>query len=610
MADISLTIGSTTKQFKLAREQKRKLWRAYEQPMVPLKQAMGSPSYENLPSELVLPFRQNNWRGGMGAFRAMLPDMYADGLGIDTREPNKIILGPLITTVGAIAGTVVALEFYKDREYAATTTKVYRLATNSLSWGEVFDSSDFGSHAIETLGVYDDYIYVGTTTGKYCYSGTGDNGDWTQSTLDEAIAHHFVVAPPFSGTKPVFVKAERPNELRTNISPLNTGIEWSLVPYYIGDTTSDITSLMVLNGILLIGKEDGLYQFSTNGLPIPLLPEFQHKRSIVNLKYHTDWQSSLYFSLDGVIGELTSGYELDYMGPLERSPSLALNGSIRGMTSDDQHIYVCILVGSNYYIYVGRERYDELYGLRWEWVPYANLSTNACHVMKVMQRDGANPKLFFGYGTNMASIILPVGSGLPTSDSAYRYCAQGYLITSYFDAGYDTWIKIFYQLWTIARNLTTDINVKFYYQVDDDSSWTALATVITNDVQSADLAALSGKRVRLKVELNTNASATTPELEEFIYRGVLQPELTRLIDFTVLLEQSDTRKPSTDLAFLEGGRVTTAPITLKDLRMGTTRYVTFVPGSPPTEVEVLDEESNEVSYGAQMRVQELNWTSP
>jgi hypothetical protein len=299
------------------------------------------------------------------------------------------------------------------------------------------------------------------------------------------------------------------------------------------------------------------------------------------------------------------------MGPLERSPELAMTGSIKGITRDDKNLYAVLLVGSNYIIYTGRERRDGTYGLRWEWTPYIYLSTNVCGAIKVMQRSGSNPKLWFAYGTNVANVILSRSPNFPLGDTNYRFCAQGYLITSYFDCGYDTWQKVLWQLWTIAGNLSAShITIVVYYQKDTDTSWSsALATITANGVQSVDLTALSCKKIRLKIELNTDDSTKTPILSEFIYRGVLQPELSRTLDFTVVLSQSESRKPSTDLTFLEGGRTATSPITLKDLRFGTTKYITFLPNSP-METEREDEVTKQPSYQARILAQVLNWTAP
>ena len=87
MADISLTIGGTTKSFVLAKDGKRKLFATKEEPIIPVKALSDVPSYGDLPPEKILAFVQNTWRGGMGQkhhFNIM--DMYADGQSIDTKD--------------------------------------------------------------------------------------------------------------------------------------------------------------------------------------------------------------------------------------------------------------------------------------------------------------------------------------------------------------------------------------------------------------------------------------------------------------------------------------------------------------------------------------------
>uniref|UniRef100_A0A6M3J6K8 Uncharacterized protein n=1 Tax=viral metagenome TaxID=1070528 RepID=A0A6M3J6K8_9ZZZZ len=613
MSDIRMTIGATTKDFNLAVENRQKLFNIREEPIVPIKSLSDIPSYGDLPPEKILAFVQNNWRGGMGQKdRFITPDMFADGQSIDTREPNQIILGPLINTIGAVAATVSYQLFFEDREYAASTRYVWKLSADNTTWTQVLDVG--AGDTIECMGHYDGYIYVGLTTGLYYYSNTGESGAWTQYTTDaNGIMHEVCVAPSFSSTKDILVLAQRPNIVRTTISPLNAGAGWLDPPYYIGDEYSNITSLFVLNGTLFIGKEDGLYALPVDGRPIKVL-DYSAQKSSTNFAYHTNWQGITYINAADDILEIIGGsgsvYSIDYVGPLHKSPELATIGSVKGIASDDKNIYAVYLVGSNYIIYAGRERRDERYGLRWEWTPHIYLSTNACGSIQVAQRTSASPKLWFAYGTNMANAILAKAPNLPLGDSAYRFCAQGYLITSYFDAGYDTWQKLFYQLWTVAENLSAShITITVTYQKDTDSSWSALATVTSNGVQSVDLSALAGKKFRLKFQLDSDDSTITPILREFIYRGILQPEITRTLDFTIVLEQSTSRKVSSDLSFLEDGRTATSPITLKDLRFGTTKYVTFLPNSP-MEVEVMDEVTKQPSYRARILAQQLNWTAP
>ncbi len=611
MSDISLLIGSTTKLFDLATEEGQKLFSTREEPIIPPRALFDVPSYGDLPPEKILAFVQNNWRGGMGQKdRFNIMDMFAEGRSIDTREPNQVILGPKINTSGAIAATIVFTDFFEGREYAASTRYVYKLDADKAGWTEVLDVG--AGDTVECIGHYDGYIYVGLTTGKYYYSDTGENAAWTQSNLDDAVMHEIVVAPSFTATKDVLVLAKRPNEIRTAIAPKNGEAGWTDPPYYVGDENSDITSVFVLNGTLFIGKQDGLYALPTDGRPVVVIDYRQQKKS-TNFKYQTNWQGISYSSAAGDILEIIGGsgsmFSIDYMGPLSRSPELATIGTIQGITSDDKNIYAVFLIGSNYVIYAGRERRDDKQGLRWEWTPYIHLGTNVCGAIKVMQRSGESPLLWFAYGTNIAYAILAKAPNYPLGDTAYRFCAEGYLITTFFDAGYDTWQKIFYQLWSIAENLTAGITIDVHYWKDTDSSWTVLTTITANGVQSVDLTSLSCKKVRLKFTLKSGTNTVTPILREFIYRGVLQPEITKTLDFTVILGQSSSRKPSSDLAFLEGGRVATAPITLKDLRFGTTKQITFLPNSP-IEIEAIDEASKQPSYRARILAQQLNWTSP
>ncbi|KKM06080.1 hypothetical protein LCGC14_1747660, partial [marine sediment metagenome] len=66
MADVSLLIGSTTKTFDLAVQDKAKMFAVTEEPIIPIQQLADVPSYGNLPPDKILAFVQNNWRGGMG----------------------------------------------------------------------------------------------------------------------------------------------------------------------------------------------------------------------------------------------------------------------------------------------------------------------------------------------------------------------------------------------------------------------------------------------------------------------------------------------------------------------------------------------------------------
>jgi hypothetical protein len=499
---------------------------------------------------------------------------------------------------------------------------IYRLNEAEDGWVVVFDLMDIIDPLVDMFTdmiVYDGCIIAGCYVYNYWYSATGDDGEWTHCTLDNSIAWHFCIAPPFTGTKDILL-ASFANQLRSTIDATNAAVPgWSDPQYYIGEDTSYITSIMILNGMPFIGKEDGLWYLRVDSddeiMPQQMLPEFRTQRSLLNFAQNISWQASLYFSLLNDLAELTSQYEFGYVGPWGLFPELGLIGEIVGLANDAKNIYAIVRNTTTssptvyYQIYAGREHDDEVYGLRWEWTPIAFLDTGFALAAMVSQRSAESRKLWFGYEAiglcaNITHLIL---SDHPLSETDYVFSPQGYLITSWFDANYEIWEKMFYKLWIKSSQCEDGVSIKVYYQKDEDTEWSdVIATVEDNGVQEFSLPPLYCKRIRLKFELNTNNSSKTPILEQFILRGYVQPETISTIDFIVLLESTNMRKVSSDLAFLRSGRKSDEPIKLTDLRFKTTRYVIFLPGSP-TEVELIHEPSKQPSYGARLRVQELSW---
>jgi hypothetical protein len=601
MADISITINSEERLFNLLAQEGRKLWNVTEEPIVPIANAYETPGFENLPPERILTWSSDDFSGGMGQWKQEDTDRYALGEGIHTMHRHLAFLRPQVidhtTQASGWSGSIL----FKNREYfAAGDGKIFRLSTDKLSYEQVYTIAV----PFACFGTYDGYLLVCSVGLNYAYSATGDVGSWVYNETNGVEAHGFLSIPPFEGSKSVLVAFKRPNIIRTTLDCVNG--PWSL-PSYIGDTGDNITTIFGNNGKLLIGKGDGLYWLPADGVPISYLPEFQNKRSASNFKHMTQWQSGLYFSLAEDIGELTSNLEFDIMGPIGKADGeLSLNGICIGLSSDLNYIYALMKEGTNYNIYAGRERRTLRYGLRWDWQMLLTI-TDQPTIFKVMQREGENAKLWFNHGIYLSYIVL---SSNPLLDTNCTFVlGNGYLTTSWYDANYSVWNKLFYKLWVKARKLVQSKQyIHVYYQTEqsDEDEWVEIAEVHEDGVSMFDFTPVQAKFIRLKFVLTTTEVASTPVLEQFILRGILQPESTRVLDFVVALEQSSTRKPSDDLSFLRGAREVEYPILIKDLRLGTIWYTTFLP-STPVEMETTDPVKKQTMFGARIRAQEISW---
>ena len=613
MSDISLTINNTIKNFDLAKDEHgKKAIMIREDPVVPIRALSNIPKYGDLPADKVLAFDQSTWRGGIGQQdHYQIDDLYSDGQTIDTREPNKMFLGPSLNNTVDNTHILYNFTIFNNFVYAINDYGVWKYTEVSPNntWTLVLSNIH-----VSCLCVYDSHLYAGLYIGKYFWSA--DGASWTQTTLANSDAViKFIVAPPFSGTQDVLVLAQLTNVIRTCVDPTNNaGVGWTNPPYYIGDSSSDITGMFILAGELYIGKWDGLYFLDSTGTTTRMVSDIADQNSM-NWAQSTNLQGVIYTTFDDsileIIGSSSTSLSLSLVGPFYLNREMSNIGRVTGLTSDSVYLYATIYFDSTNTtaVYVGHERTDDVYGLRWEWTPLFYSPTYVINAPMVIQKVNAAPILWLCGGSGAKFITLPKTVN-PLGYSFYTFNTQGYLITSYFDAGYDIWNKIYFQLWTMASNLdTTHQYIKIYYEKDTDSSWTLAVTLTTNGISFTNLTSISCQRIRLKIELDSDNPLKTPILNEFILRGVLQPELIRTLDLTVILDQAPSRKVSLDMAFLESGRVSTTPIKLIDLRFNTTKYIVFMPSSP-MEIEVLDEAGGQPSYQARIQAQVINWTLP
>lgn len=504
--------------------------------------------------------------------------------------------GTTLTVIRGLYGTTKAThttntDIYISKWKAATTTVAS--ATDLINYGA--------------------YIFAarGSST-AYMYSSDGGDG-WTASGLTFNTVQKFLVAHNAAGTAEVLWAFKQPNEVYSNAGTGVTTTQWGSANY-IGDTANNITNLFLSNDNFMVGREDGLFHFDSDGGMHQLRPDLRANRSTDNFKYVTDWQVGVYHSeIDGM-GEITSYNAYALMGPLTGTDDIGRRGDIVGLAADKDWIYAAIYDGTNYWIYKGREVRKEG-GLRWQFCPWVYCGTNAIATMLVVQHSATDRRLWFGYGTSTAYVIL---SDNPTDDSAARFCASGYLRMSY-DYGTDPyWDKLWQSAIIETTGGATGETVQIKYRDDTDTSATeCIAVHTTNGVHEVNFTtALTNKRIQFEIHLASNTNTATPEVSFFQAKGIEKPTTVRMHEATYSIGSEPGKSAETLRTFLRGGRTSTSLIRFADLRYGETTggtagtdfvYCILEPGYPQ-EVEIIHTRGQKPELGIRVRLREVSFT--
>ena len=591
-----LKIGDTTVKLTLAKD-------STGAPIYQVSEALGDVNPN-------LSFTQTDWKGGHGQGDFLADDMFAIGQSIDTTSDGKIILGPKINPVGIsgadLGANPVAIKWFNaiTKLMVATSAKVFWYdGTNFV------DKVTLAGVTHEGMTEYEKILYLARgTTGAYNY--TADGVTFTATDLDDTTAEGFLVSPNPAGTADVLWKFKKPNEVsntsngRIEAAPAS-GVQWSS-PNYVGDTSKNITRLMLSSDTLLAGREDDVYYLDSDGGIHPLYDGLRYNQSTNNFKYSTNWKGALYFSLLTGLGENYGGVSFATVGPLERLINISKTGTCVGLTSDRNFIYAAWKEGTNTIIYKGREIERE--GLRWEWCPFIYLGTNACSTIQVAQHSETDRRLWFGYGNYLAYAKLGDTDG-------GEYAPSGFLRTSYFDAGTRDWDKLFQYLITETETCSANITIQPKYLKDTDTTASNLTPIIKNNgtLQSYLLNELSSKRIALQFDFVTNDSAVTPALTYFQARGILKPELIRIHDATYIIGDEPHFRTKELRNLLRTARASTSLIRFADLRYGeSTSNLTYhwciMEAGFPYEQEIRHEKKRQPEMGITVRLREVDFT--
>ena len=616
--DHELKIGSTTEKFRLVRGEGGAV-------MYNIRNII--PQYRD-----PLRFTQSNWVGGHGSFERKVPDVYFEGQSIDTTQEGRVFLGPLITTVdesgngGNLDSAVVQFIWFEalNTWLCATAGKIYLYST---VWTAATDTVAGVTHMAEFKGVM--YAALGTST-LYKYSTDGNT--WTSTDLSDGYAERFLVTPNPDGTAENLWKFKQPNEVSRTTDGRTVaagGVQWES-PTFVGDTSHNITNIFLQNNKLMAGREDNLFHIDSNGGTHPFRDDLKINQSANNYKYVAEWQTSVYHSEARGMAEITAYNSYDVMGPLFGIDDIGKVGDIVGIAGDKDWLYVAADEGTNTIIYKCVEILNPQGKLQWQYCPWVFLGTNACATIAVAQHSTTDFRLWFGYGTTTAYVIL---SENPLADSAARYAASGFLRMSY-DYGTDAnWDKLWqsavieqtrYESGAVTAAEAGE-TVQIKYRDDTDTTATAvIAAYITSGIVETNFAAggvagtpITGKRVQFEIHLaQANGNTATPVVTFFQAKGVEKPTTVRIHEATYAIDDSPSQNAEVLRDLLRTGRTSTTLIRFANLNFeektsGTagTDYVNCVmePGFPQ-EVEIVHLDGREAEQAIQVQLREVSFS--
>jgi len=373
----------------------------------------------------------------------------------------------------------------------------------------------------------------------------------------------------------------RVNKIRSCTDPSAVG-NWSSETDIGGDDIN-IQELFSLENTLYILKGDGLYVYTADGEVQNILAEFEGRDK--------NYYAAHVFHNEAYIAGRANGDLLRYSGSviLDISPQLFSPQSsyfaynyAKGMASDSNWLY-CVygLTSNQTVVFAGKERL----GGGWVWHPFAEDSTADpldCLITTatVYTEDSA---LFINQDDGKPRYIeIARGNVLPQNWTNYRFVATGYVLTGWWDANLTDVEKAFSYLVIDADDLSSTVYLTFYYETDDSGTWTVIGkaeidgkTVLPlPKVQVGDETRQPvGRKIRLKIELTTGSSSSTPVLKSFSLHAIPAFIPKRQFTFAVQCADSvallnatpDTKKAGDIDKAIWGYRKEVWPVTLTDI---------------------------------------------
>lgn len=584
--DVKITRGNTSRKFRLLNTREGKSWTVRE---VPMNFTLDSSVPEE--GERLLPFEMRDWSWGTGLDKFTPQSTrpghrlrYFDGQNIDTSEPGIIRHGPEVTNVGSsLAENPIEALVFKDKVWFLTPSRLYNWNGTTLT--EFWSG---GGGANKHMEVFNNNLYV------------AQGANYVHTDGVAAPTSHTDNADFFLALGKRMWRAYDTNQIASTEDPSVSLPTWANT--FTAGEGDAITNLFSISGLLGFCTQSGLYIRDSDNESVELHKLLRTRRSANAFSRKSESGSDAWFSDGKTALRLTAeGFEIFDIrldGPfhhIDERPinvNFSMQPQVGYISQDLESVYLIASRAdvAGFFIYKGVEINRGLFA----WSPIAAFSGSApnfIHVAKLT--SDTHPHVYFNSGTQLKRF----------STHWSTYAPSWELITPRYDASQESISKIWYKLRAFLKK-DTNAQVTVHYRLNNSTTWSLFGpTGIMNSDGNNEILIVdspaSGKSIQLRFTGTTTSNTHRVDLLSFVLEGLLRPDLQRIFDFIVVVEN----KGESD--FLYNLRTDSTQFIQVEDRFGISRSAFIIPGFP-SEQELFDEVRKEPMRAYRIVAQEVS----
>lgn len=335
----------------------------------------------------------------------------------------------------------------------------------------------------------------------------------------------------------------------------------------VGDASVNITGLGVAFGLLVIGKEDGIYHY--DGTSVVEEMTFRNKRYSGNCRALVYHEGFLYTHILGQVvklsfssGGISNMVDVTPVKYGDENEELYGHGIPIWMWSGPHNLYVAFDDGASVYPEVLMHN-----GLGWH---------------QAYKGASGDSMLAGGYSRLGSTTFINDGATRIRKHATLRdlpypdYPATGVFTTSDFDGGLPFMYKAFREIAIEAENITSgNGSITVAYSLDKGANFTTLGVITESGktfLQFPGGTAVASPQLRLRFTIARNSSTSTPRLRRWALWVLNRPTPIyvfhvdlKLFEHQICLDDS-AEAASTDerLSFLLGAEASKTPVTFSD----------------------------------------------